>query len=128
MLPIAPWHFATFVQSSTYSHAEAQVICVDLLLLLVPFLLRSAVALLSVNKLPAVGMLAPRLPDSTLYVVRNKRRRLAITPVDVDPDAEARQQQQQAQAAALLASSGASADRRPAAATRVRPNPHSLNF
>jgi len=30
-------------------------------------------------------MLGPRLPDPQLYVVRNKRKRLALTPVEVDP-------------------------------------------
>lgn len=69
----------------------------------------SACALLCVAKLPAAGMLTPRLPDPNLYVVRNKRRRLAITVVDVDPDAEARQQEQQ-QAAAASAGPAAAPD------------------
>jgi len=57
----------------------------------------SAVALLSVCKLPSVGMLSARLPGTALNVVRNKRRKLTITLVEVDPDAEARRQQQQQQ-------------------------------
>jgi hypothetical protein len=43
----------------------------------------SAAALLSIRKFPSSGMLGPRLPDPQLYVVRNKRKRLAITPVEV---------------------------------------------
>eukprot|EP00798_Chlamydomonas_sp_ICE-L_P007826 gene7826-1025_t len=57
---------------------------------------QSAVALLSVRKLPSAGMAAPRLADTTVYVLRNKRKRLAITPVEVDPDAEARLQDEMA--------------------------------
>jgi hypothetical protein len=43
----------------------------------------SAAALLSIPRPPGVGMLAPRTPDAQLYVVRHKRKRLAITPVEV---------------------------------------------
>ena len=53
----------------------------------------SACALLGVLKLPSAGTLAPRLPDTTVHVIRNKRKKLAITAVDVDPDAELRQQE-----------------------------------
>lgn len=51
----------------------------------------SSAALLRLRKLPSAGMLGPRLPDTQLYVVRYKRKRLAITPVEIDPDAEERQ-------------------------------------
>lgn len=56
-----------------------------------PRLLRSASALLSVRKACGIGMLGPRCADAGVYVVRHKRRRLALSPVEVDPDAEARQ-------------------------------------
>ncbi|GAX75423.1 hypothetical protein CEUSTIGMA_g2867.t1 [Chlamydomonas eustigma] len=54
----------------------------------------SSSALFSLTKLPSAGMIAPRLPDASLYVIRNKRRRIAISMVDIDPDASARQQDQ----------------------------------
>ncbi len=61
-------------------------------------MLFSASALLSVRKLPSIGMISPRLvEEGSLYVIRNKRRRIAVTLAEVDPDAEARQQQQQQQ-------------------------------
>jgi hypothetical protein len=44
---------------------------------------RRAAALLSLRKLPALGMLCPRPADPQLYVVRHKRKRLAISPVEV---------------------------------------------
>ncbi|GIL42558.1 hypothetical protein Vafri_522 [Volvox africanus] len=59
----------------------------------------SAVALLSVRKVSSAGMVGPRLPDGQLYVVRNKRRRLALSPVEVDPDAEERAAEAAAKAA-----------------------------
>ncbi|GLI69199.1 hypothetical protein VaNZ11_013771 [Volvox africanus] len=59
----------------------------------------SAVALLSLRKVSSAGMVGPRLPDGQLYVVRNKRRRLALSPVEVDPDAEERQAEAAAKAA-----------------------------
>jgi len=62
----------------------------------------SAAALLSVRKLPSAGMLGPRLSDPQLYVLRNKRKRLALTPVEVDPQAEEREQQ------AMVSANGAS--------------------
>lgn len=76
---------------------------------------RSACALLSVAKLCAVGMLAPRClagASQCLYVVRNRKRRIAIAPVEIDPDAEARmeqqqQQQQQAAGGAVFTPAGA---------------------
>lgn len=52
----------------------------------------SAAALLTLRKLPAAGMLGPRLSDPQVHVVRYKRKRLTITAVEIDPDAEARQQ------------------------------------
>ena len=54
----------------------------------------SACALLSVRKLPSPGMVGPRLVDGVLHVVRHKRRRLTVRPVDVDPDAAEREQGQ----------------------------------
>ena len=36
-----------------------------------------------------MGALAAPAPQNPLYLVRQKRRRLAITPVEIDPDAEA---------------------------------------
>jgi hypothetical protein len=50
---------------------------------------QSAAALLQLQKLPSVGMLGPRLPDSQLYVIRHLRRKISIKAVEVDPDAEA---------------------------------------
>lgn len=50
-----------------------------------------ASALLSVVCRPSLGMLSPPAPDTQLYVIRNKRRKLTITPVEEDPDAEVRQ-------------------------------------
>lgn len=48
----------------------------------------SASALLSITKLPSGGLSVPRMPDPNLYVIRNKRRKMAITTIDIDPDAE----------------------------------------
>ncbi len=50
---------------------------------------QSAAALLQLRKLPSLGMLGPRLPDSQLYVIRHLRRKISITAVEIDPDAEA---------------------------------------
>ncbi|KAJ9510473.1 hypothetical protein QJQ45_015946 [Haematococcus lacustris] len=66
----------------------------------------SAAALLSVRKLPLAGLVAPRCVKQELYVIRNKRKRLAVTPVEVDPDAEARQQEGLAEATAQLLALG----------------------
>ncbi|GLC38028.1 hypothetical protein PLESTF_001436100 [Pleodorina starrii] len=63
----------------------------------------SAVALLSVRKLSSAGTVGPRLPDGQLYVVRHKRRRLGLSPVEVDPDAEERQAEAAARAAEAAA-------------------------
>ncbi|KAK9825219.1 hypothetical protein WJX74_000929 [Apatococcus lobatus] len=57
----------------------------------------SCVALLHVRKLPGLNTFARPTPSVPLYLVRHKRRRLAIEAVEVDPDAEA----------ALAAASGA---------------------
>ena len=46
--------------------------------------------MLHLLKLPAIGALAAPEPDIACFVVRHKRRRLAIEPVEIDPDAEAR--------------------------------------
>ncbi|KAG2498263.1 hypothetical protein HYH03_004012 [Edaphochlamys debaryana] len=51
---------------------------------------QTASALLSVRRLCGSGMLGPRQPDGQLWVVRNKRKRLGLSPVEVDPDAEER--------------------------------------
>lgn len=48
----------------------------------------SACGWLRVLKLPLLGVPVPRRPDSSLHVLRNHRRRVAISPVDMDPDAE----------------------------------------
>lgn len=48
----------------------------------------SAAALLSITKLASTSLAVTRMPDLNLYVIRNKRKRLAITMVDIDPDAE----------------------------------------
>lgn len=44
--------------------------------------------LLHLRKLPALGAAAPPLPEVPLHLVRHRRRRLAITPVEIDPEAE----------------------------------------
>ncbi|GAB4822273.1 hypothetical protein N2152v2_009319 [Parachlorella kessleri] len=49
----------------------------------------SVAGLLHVRKLFSLGALAPPSPEVALFLIRNKRRRLAITPVEIDPDAEA---------------------------------------
>ncbi|KAK9866712.1 hypothetical protein WJX84_000603 [Apatococcus fuscideae] len=49
----------------------------------------SCVALLHVRKLPGLNAFARPSPGVPLYLVRHKRRRLAIEAVEVDPDAEA---------------------------------------
>ena len=46
--------------------------------------------MLHVRKLPGIGALVNPQPDVARFIVRHKRRRLGIEPVDVDPDAEAR--------------------------------------
>ncbi len=53
--------------------------------------MRSAVALLHVQRLPSAGLHGMRPPDVALHVVRYKRRRISFTAVEVDPDAEAQQ-------------------------------------
>lgn len=71
----------------------------------------TACALLHVRKLPAAGMVAPRLvPEPQLLVVRSKRKRLAVTPIEVCPDAvekaaESQAAAQQGTGAAAAASS-----------------------
>lgn len=49
----------------------------------------SVAGLLHIKKLPSLGALVPPTPEVALYLIRNKRRRLSITPVEIDPDAEA---------------------------------------
>ncbi|KAL4434654.1 hypothetical protein ABPG77_002777 [Micractinium sp. CCAP 211/92] len=48
----------------------------------------SVAGLLHLRKLPALGTAAPPAPEVALHLIRHKRRRLAITPVEIDPDAE----------------------------------------
>lgn len=52
-------------------------------------MLCSCVALLHVRKLPGLNAFARPTPNVPLYLVRHKRRKLAIEAVEVDPDAEA---------------------------------------
>ena len=52
---------------------------------------RTVSGLARICKLPAAGAIIAPSPQITCYVVRNKRRRLAITPIEIDPDAEAEQ-------------------------------------
>lgn len=47
----------------------------------------SVVGLLHLRKLPALGTLAPPAPEVALHLVRHRRRRLAISPVEIDPGA-----------------------------------------
>lgn len=49
----------------------------------------SVAGLLHLRKLPSLGAVCAPLPPVALHLVRHKRKRLAITPVEVDPDAEA---------------------------------------
>eukprot|EP00887_Chlorella_sp_A99_P003209 scaffold9.g3209.t1 len=49
----------------------------------------SVAGLLHLRKLPALGTAAPPAPDVALHLLRHRRRRLSISPVEVDPDAEA---------------------------------------
>jgi elongator complex protein 4 len=44
--------------------------------------------LLHLRKLPSLGAAAAPVPEVALHLVRHKRRRLAITPVEIDPEAE----------------------------------------
>jgi elongator complex protein 4 len=44
--------------------------------------------LLHLEKLASMGLIAAPAPQNPLYLVRSKRRRMAITPVEIDPDAE----------------------------------------
>ena len=48
----------------------------------------SVAGLLHVQKLCSIGSIAAPAPQNPLYLVRSKRRRMAITPVEIDPDAE----------------------------------------
>ncbi|BDA42805.1 Elongator complex protein 4 [Coccomyxa sp. Obi] len=49
----------------------------------------SCCGLLRVRRLPALNTLSRPLPSSELYLLRHRRRRLAIEQLQVDPDAEA---------------------------------------
>lgn len=49
----------------------------------------SVAGLLHVRRLPCLGTLVPPAPEAPLHLLRHRRRRLSITPVEIDPDAEA---------------------------------------
>ena len=46
------------------------------------------VSLLKIEKLPSLGSLASEAGSDDLYIVRNRRKRLMIRPVEIDPDKE----------------------------------------
>lgn len=48
----------------------------------------SVAGLLHLRKLPALGTMAPPAPEVALHLIRHRRRRLAISPVEIDPEAE----------------------------------------
>jgi elongator complex protein 4 len=48
----------------------------------------SVSGLLHLQKLASMGSICAPAPQNPLYLVRSKRRRMAITPVEIDPDAE----------------------------------------
>jgi len=48
----------------------------------------SVAGLLHLQKLCSIGSIAAPAPQNPLYLVRSKRRRMSITPVEIDPDAE----------------------------------------
>jgi len=52
----------------------------------------SVAGLLHVRKLPSLGALAAPAPQAELHLVRYKRKRMVISPVEMDPDAEAEAQ------------------------------------
>lgn len=54
---------------------------------------RTVAGHLEIRKLPAFGAPSAPLPQITSYVIRHKRRRITIRPVEVDPDAEFQQQE-----------------------------------
>lgn len=55
---------------------------------------RTVAGHVEIRKLPAFGAPSAPLPQITSYVIRHKRRRITIRPVEVDPDAEFQQQEQ----------------------------------
>lgn len=55
---------------------------------------RTVAGHVEIRKLPAFGAPSAPLPQITSYVIRYKRRRITIRPVEVDPDAEFQQQEQ----------------------------------
>ncbi|KAL3163286.1 hypothetical protein ABBQ32_009681 [Trebouxia sp. C0010 RCD-2024] len=61
----------------------------------------SCCGLLHLQKLPSLNALGPPIPDITLFIIRHKRRRLAIQAVQIDPDAEAGEAETKSAAAAL---------------------------
>lgn len=61
----------------------------------------SCCGLLHLQKLPSLNALGPPIPDVTLFIIRHKRRRLAIQAVQIDPDAEAGETDSKSAAAAL---------------------------
>ncbi len=48
----------------------------------------SVAGLLHLRKLPSLGTIAPPAPEVALHLIRHRRRRLAISPVEIDPEAE----------------------------------------
>ncbi|DBA95005.1 TPA: hypothetical protein ACH3X1_002526 [Trebouxia sp. C0004] len=61
----------------------------------------SCCGLLHLQKLPSLNALGPPIPDVTLFIIRHKRRRLAIQAVQIDPDAGAGETDTKSAAAAL---------------------------
>ena len=49
----------------------------------------SVVGLLNLRKLASLGALAAPTPKEAMYLIRHKRKRLAISQIETDPDAEA---------------------------------------
>ncbi|DBA85372.1 TPA: hypothetical protein ACH3X2_006051 [Trebouxia sp. C0005] len=61
----------------------------------------SCCGLLHLQKLPSLNALSPPILDITLFIIRHKRRRLAIQAVQIDPDAEAGETDPKSAAATL---------------------------
>ncbi|KAL0050026.1 hypothetical protein WJX82_003004 [Trebouxia sp. C0006] len=61
----------------------------------------SCCGLLHLQKLPSLNALGPPIPDVTLFIIRHKRRRLAIQAIQIDPDTEAGETDSNSAAAAL---------------------------
>ncbi|KAL0026942.1 hypothetical protein WJX79_001211 [Trebouxia sp. C0005] len=61
----------------------------------------SCCGLLHLQKLPSLNALSPPILDITLFIIRHKRRRLAIQAIQIDPDAEAGETDPKSAAATL---------------------------